>query len=90
MVKIIDLKKRLRYRGVHMKKYNVEIDLQNIKPTIVHLNLKFKENILRDFRYVTKENGISMTYALEQFMKGFVLEHRNKGKLKQTKFEFAG
>jgi hypothetical protein len=70
-------------------KYNVEIDLPN-KPAIVHLNLKFKENVLRDFRHVTKENGISMTYALEQFMKGFVLEHRTKGKLKQTNFQFAG
>jgi hypothetical protein len=68
-------------------KYNVEIDLP-VKPAIVQCNLKLDERIVREFRYITKENGISMTYALQEFMKGFILEHRNKGKLKQAKFDF--
>jgi predicted HicB family RNase H-like nuclease len=63
-------------------KYNIEIDIEPKHP-VIPLNLRFDEKTVREFKYVAKQNGVSMTHVITQMLREFVNDYREKGKPKQ-------
>jgi hypothetical protein len=63
-------------------KYHIEIDIQPRSP-VIPLNLKIDEKTVREFKFVAKQIGVSMTHVLTKFLKEFVDENRSKNESRQ-------
>lgn len=63
-------------------KYDLEIEIEPRSP-VIPLNLKIDEKTVREFKYVAKQNRVSMTHVLTKMLQEFVNEYRTKGEMKQ-------
>jgi hypothetical protein len=63
-------------------KYDIQIDIPPAR-SVVPLNLKLDEETVREFKYVVSLHRISMTHVLNQMLREFVADYRDKNVPKQ-------
>ncbi len=69
--------------GGLIMKYNLEFHIQPKDP-VIPLNLKIDEKTVREFKFVAKKIGVSMTHVLTKMLKEFIDENRIKTEMKQS------
>lgn len=63
-------------------KYDLQVEIQS-KEAAQYVSFRCPEPIAREFKYIVKQTGRSMTHVLTEIIKEFTDEAKSKGKPKQ-------